>query len=200
MLIEHLGHHPAIDSSAFVAPDATLCGNVTVGPGSRIMHGARVVAEDSAIHIGRNVIVMENAVIRSTGRHSCTIGDHVLIGPCAHVVGAVVEDEVFIATGSVIFHGSRLGRGAEVRVHGVVHLRTNLPPGKTVPIGWIACGTPAQLFSPDQHEALWETQEPLNFLMTAYGVARDTPEAMKVITERVSQRLGTHIGDVVTEV
>jgi carbonic anhydrase/acetyltransferase-like protein (isoleucine patch superfamily) len=42
MLIEHAGKRPTIDPTAWVAPDATLCGDVTIGPGVRILHGARL--------------------------------------------------------------------------------------------------------------------------------------------------------------
>lgn len=195
MILEHLGKAPVIHADAWVAPDATVCGDVTIGAGTRVMHGARIVAEGGAISIGATCIVMENAVVRATGGHDCRIGDHVLIGPNAHVVGATIEDEVFVATGAAIFHGSRLGKGSEVRIHGVVHLRTELPPGEVVPIGWVACGTPAQLFSPDRHEALWAVQKPLDFPLTVYGVERDTPDLMRRVTERLSQRLGAHRDD-----
>lgn len=195
MILEHLGKAPVIHADAWVAPDATVCGDVTIGAGTRVMHGARIVAEGGAISIGATCIVMENAVVRATGGHDCRIGDHVLIGPNAHVVGATIEDEVFVATGAAIFHGSRLGKGSEVRIHGVVHLRTELPPGEVVPIGWVACGMPAQLFSPDRHEALWAVQKPLDFPLTVYGVERDTPDLMRRVTERLSQRLGAHRDD-----
>jgi carbonic anhydrase/acetyltransferase-like protein (isoleucine patch superfamily) len=195
MIIEHAGKAPRIHPEAWVAPDATVCGDVALGAGTRIMHGARLVAEGGAIAIGSTCIVMENAVVRATAGHDCRLGDHVLVGPNAHVVGATVEEEVFIATGAAVFHGSRLGRGSEVRVNGVVHLKTELPPGKSVPIGWIACGTPAQLFPPDQHDALWAVQKPLNFPLAVYGFDRDTPDLMRRITQRLSERLGIHRGD-----
>jgi carbonic anhydrase/acetyltransferase-like protein (isoleucine patch superfamily) len=67
MLIEHEGSIPEIDSSAYVAPDATISGNVSIGHGSRVMFGACIVAEGAPIAIGENCIVMENVVIRSTG-------------------------------------------------------------------------------------------------------------------------------------
>jgi Hexapeptide repeat of succinyl-transferase len=107
MLIEHAGKRPAIDPTAWVAPDATLCGDITIGPGVRILHGARLVGEaGGAIRVGREAIIMENAVIRASIKHPCTIGDHCLIGPNAHVTGATLEDEVFVATGAAIFHGA----------------------------------------------------------------------------------------------
>jgi carbonic anhydrase/acetyltransferase-like protein (isoleucine patch superfamily) len=156
MILNHSGQSPKIDRSAWIAPDATVCGNVTIGPGSRILYGARVIAEAGGeIAIGRYCIVMENAVLRATSRHACKIGDHCLIGPNAHVVGATLEDEVFVATAAAIFHGAELGCGTEVRVHAVVHLRTNLPPDSVVPIGWVAVGDPPQIFSPDRHDEIW---------------------------------------------
>jgi carbonic anhydrase/acetyltransferase-like protein (isoleucine patch superfamily) len=115
LLIKHNGVSPRIDPTAWVAPNAVVCGDVTVGPGCRIMYGAQVIAEGGTISIGRECIVMENAVLRSTARHPLTVGNNCLVGPNAHVVGCTVEDEVFIATGAAVFHSARLGKGSEVR-------------------------------------------------------------------------------------
>lgn len=197
MLIEHAGKRPAVDPAAWVAPDATLCGDVSIAAGARILHGARVVGKAGGrIRIGRDVIIMENAVVRAGLRHPCTIGDHCLIGPSAHVTGATVEDEVFVATGAAVFHGAVLGRGCEVRVHATVHLRTRLAPGATVPIGWVAVGDPARILPPGEHDAIWEIQEPLNFPEWVYGIERGTPGLMRQVTRRLSAALGAHAGDV----
>jgi carbonic anhydrase/acetyltransferase-like protein (isoleucine patch superfamily) len=70
------------------------------------MHGVRLVAEAcGSIRIGRTCIVLENTVVRATANHPCTIGDHCLVGPNSHVVGAQIRDQVFIATGAAVFHG-----------------------------------------------------------------------------------------------
>ena len=137
---------------------------------------------------------MENAVLRSSAAHSLEMGDHCLVGPQAHVVGCHVEDEVFLATGAAVFHGAHLGRGSEVRVHGVVHLRTRLEPGAVVPIGWVAVGDPARILTPSQHERIWETQEPLDFPSTVYGITRAEADMIK-ITTRLSESLGTFARD-----
>ena len=198
MLIAHGSKHPEIAASAWVAPDATVCGDVIVGPGTRILYGARLIGEGGGrIRIGANCIIMENAVIRGSHRHPCTIGDHCLIGPNAHVAGAVLEDQVFVATGAAIFHGAHLGQGAEVRVHATVHLRTSLEPGATVPIGWVAVGDSASILPPDQHDRIWAVQEPLNFPESVYGLNRSTPDLMIEITRSLSETLGSHSGDVV---
>lgn len=196
MLIEHAGKSPMVDPRAWVAPDATLCGDVVVGAGARILHGARIVGEaGGSIAIGRETIVMENAVVRAGPRHPCRIGDHCLIGPHAHVTGATIEDEVFVATGAAVFHGAWLGRGCEVRVHAVVHLRTRIEPGGMVPIGWVAVGDPARILPPDRHDEIWAVQAPLDFPQWVYGLDRATPRLMREVTRRLSEALGAHSND-----
>lgn len=194
MIISHLEKTPEVHPSAYIAPTATICGDVSIGAECRIMHGASVIAEGGRIRMGEHCIVFENAVVRSNTKHHTDIGDHCLIGPNAHVVGCVIEGEVFIATGAAIFHGARLGKGSQIRINGVVHLKTVLEPGSLVPIGWIAVGDPAGIFSPDRHDEIWEIQEPLNFPLTVYGF--DRPDAsMKKITRRLAEHLGTHRDD-----
>lgn len=179
-----------IHPEASIAADASVMGDVSIGAGTRIMPGARVVAEGGGrIRIGTYCIVLENAVIRATAKHETIIGDHCLIGPNSHVVGATIEDEVFVATGASIFHGARLGTGSEVRINAVVHLRTVIAPNETVPIGWIAVGAPAELFSPDRHEDIWRVQQPLDFPNFVYGVHRHMPHLMQTVTRNLSAML-----------
>src|SRR5262245_31816742 len=196
MIMAHAGKKPRIDRDAWIAPDATICGDVEIAAGARVLYGARLVGEAGGrIRIGRDAIVMENAVVRAGPRHPCSIGDHCLIGPNAHVVGATIEAQCFIATGVAIFHGAHVGHGSEVRINGVVHLKTRLAPGSSVPIGWIAVGDPARLLPPDRHDEIWDIQKPLNFPLTVYGIDRDTPDLMAAITRRLSDTLGAHRQD-----
>jgi len=194
MIFTHLGRSPRIDPSAYVAPNAVVCGDVSIGPDCRILFGAQIIAEGGSIEIGRECIVMENAVLRAGARHSLAIGNNCLIGPNAHVVGCRIEDEVFIATGAAIFHAAHLGKGSEIRVNAVVHLKTHLPAGATVPIGWIAVGDPASILPPDQHERIWAIQQPLNFPLTVYGFEREEADMVK-ITRRLAGNLASHRKD-----
>lgn len=194
MLIKHAGTTPMIDGSAYVAPNAVVCGKVTIGPGCRIMHGAQIIAESGSISIGRECIIMQNAVLRSSERHPLTIGNNCLIGPNSHVVGCTIEDEVFIATGAAIFHSAHLGKGSEVRINGVVHLKSRLPAEEAVPIGWVAVGDPAKILPPNEHERIWEIQKPLNFPLTVYGLDR-SEMTMEKVTRRLSEILGSHTSD-----
>ncbi len=90
-----------------------------------------------------------------------------------------------------MFHSSRLGRGSEVRINGVVHLKSQLAAGETVPIGWVAVGNPAQILPPTENKRIWQIQEPLNFPHTVYGFER-SEATMEKITGQLSKVLGSH--------
>lgn len=112
--------------------------------------------------------------MRGRAEHPTHLGDAVLVGPHAHLNGTTVDDEVFIATGVSMFPGSHAGTRCELRINSVLHVNSVLEPDTVIPIGWIAAGRPAQLFSPDRHDELWAVQEALDFNGTVYGVPRGT--------------------------
>jgi carbonic anhydrase/acetyltransferase-like protein (isoleucine patch superfamily) len=193
MLLEHRGAQPIVPESAYVAPTAVVCGAVLLGERSCVLHGAVITAENGAVRLGEDVVVMENALVRGRADHPAVIGDAVLVGPHAHVNGAVVEDEVFVATGASLFPGSVAGTGSELRINSVLHVNSTLLPRTVVPIGWIAAGSPAQLFSPDRHDELWALQQKLDFAGTVYGVDRATP--MREIMAKQSDFYRAHRND-----
>ena len=193
MLLEHRGRRPTIPASAYVAPTAVICGAVTLGERARVLHGAVITAESGEVRAGDDVVIMENALVRGRADHPAVIGDAVLIGPHAHVNGATIEDEVFVATGASLFPGSVAGSGSELRINSVLHVNSTLPSGAVLPIGWIAAGDPAELFSPDRHDELWETQRGLDFPGTVYGVDRGTP--MREIMRRQADFFAAHLDD-----
>lgn len=193
MLIEHRGARPVVPESAYVAPSAVLCGDVVLGERSRVLHGAVLTAEDGAVRVGDDVVVMENALVKGRAAHPVTIGDAVLVGPHAHVNGATIEAEVFVATGASVFPGAVVGTGSELRINCVVHVNSRTVPGTVVPIGWIAVGDPVELFSPDHHDELWEVQQAMDFPGTVYGVARGT--AMRDVMARQAEFYGVHRED-----
>jgi gamma-carbonic anhydrase len=193
VLVEHRGKSPSVDPSAYVAPNAVLCGDVTVGPDTRVLFGAVVTAEDGRVEIGARCVLMENALVRARELHPATIGDDVLVGPHAHLNGSVVGDGCFIATGAALFPGSRLGRDVEVRINGVVHVNSVLDDGALVPIGWVALGNPAKIIAPWDHEEIWRIQEALDFPRTVYGLPRGASARERM--ERQTAWFGAHRDD-----
>lgn len=171
-----------------------LCGEVTVGADSRILFGAVLTAEGGPVEVGERCIVMENAVLRGREGHPVRLGDHVLVGPHAHVNGAAIDDDVFLATGVSVFPGARVAKGCEVRIGAVVHVNSALREALTVPIGWIAVGDPAELFPPEAHEELWPIQRRMDFPGTVFGIDR-AEMTMEKVARRYAERFGRHRDD-----
>ncbi|MDX6620709.1 MAG: gamma-carbonic anhydrase [Gaiellales bacterium] len=197
MLIEHDGARPCVHPSAYVAPNAVLCGDVEVGADCRILFGAVLSAEDGPVRLGERCIVMENAVVRGRAAHPARLGDRV-VGPHAYVNGAEVGDEAFSATGAALFPGSRLGARAEIRINAVLHVNSALPAGAELPIGWVAVGDPATMLPPGAHEEIWEIQRTLDFAGTVTGL----PPAqladggtMDALTRTYAALYGRHLDD-----
>jgi carbonic anhydrase/acetyltransferase-like protein (isoleucine patch superfamily) len=194
MLVEHRGRRPRVAESAYVAPNAVICGDVTVGEDCRILFGAVLTADGGPVELGRSCIVMEQALVRGRAEHPARLGDDVLVGPHAHVNGAEIGSETFVATGAAVFPGARVGRGVELRINSVVHANTAVAEGAVLPIGWIAAGDPAEHFSPDRHEELWQVQKELDFPGTVFGIARDDA-SMSRIASHYAELFGHHRDD-----
>jgi carbonic anhydrase/acetyltransferase-like protein (isoleucine patch superfamily) len=190
MLLEHRGKAPKVDPTAYVAPNAVLCGDVRVGPESRVLFGAVLTAEDGLVEIGARCVVMENALLRGRAAHPVKVGDDVLVGPHAHVNGSEVGDGCFLATGCSLFPGSRLGRSVEVRINAVVHVNSVLEDDALVPIGWVAVGDPARAIAPGEHEEIWRIQKELDFPGTVYGLPRSASARERM--ERQAEWFGAH--------
>jgi carbonic anhydrase/acetyltransferase-like protein (isoleucine patch superfamily) len=197
MLVEHRGKRPTVDPSAYVAPTAVLCGDVRIGPDSRVLFGAVVSGEDGHVEVGARCVIMENALVRGRKTHPVKLGDDVLVGPHAHVNGSEVGSGAFIATGAALFPGSRLGRNAEVRINGVVHVNTVLGDEALVPIGWVAVGNPAKIIASEGHDEIWRIQKPLDFPRTVYGLPRDATARERM--EKQAAWFGAHRDDQVLD-
>jgi carbonic anhydrase/acetyltransferase-like protein (isoleucine patch superfamily) len=177
---------PRVDASAVVAPTAVLSGDVTIERDVVVSFGAVILGDDGPVVIGPGTIVRENAVLRAASGHPLRIGANVLVGAQSALYGCTVDDEVFLATGVTVFHGARVGSRAEVRIRGVVHVNSAVPPGAVVPIGWVAVGNPVKMFPPAAHEEIWALQRSLDFPGTVYGVERSQDDRvdMRVVTQR----------------
>ena len=202
MLIKHRGFEPQVDSSVFVAPNATLIGKVNIGPKSRVMYGAVIDSEGSEIDIGECSIVCENAVIRATASgvvdHPVSIGDHVFISPQATMIGCSVESYSYIATGATVLQGATIHKGAIVAVGAFVHAKAAIPSEFFVPPNTIAIGDPVRIFSPDEKETLVDAIRSIGFTKIAFDVepqVHDRLSVMKKATEVRSKEFESHFND-----
>jgi carbonic anhydrase/acetyltransferase-like protein (isoleucine patch superfamily) len=196
MKIRHEQNVPRVDPDAWVAPTAVLSGDVRVGPGSCVLHGAVLNADGGAVRIGANCVIMENAVLRGTVRHPLIMGDHVLVGPHAQLTGCGIADEVFIATGAMVLNGAHMGRAGSVAVGGVVHLGAVVPPLGRIPIGWVAVGDPARMYPPGEEEPIRAglAEAGWSFLPLVFGVddADGRREQMRAALQRYTGAMVRH--------
>ena len=190
------GKRPRVHPDAYVAPTAVLSGEVRIGRGTCIMHGAVVAAEGGPVEIGANCVIMENAVLRGTPQNALIMGDHVLAGPHSHLTGCGVADEVFIATGARVFNGAQMGRASSVALGGTVHIGCVVPPLARIPIGWVAVGEPARIYPPGDAEAIRAGIDEAGggFLAFVFGIeeAADRREQMQAALQRYTTAIARH--------
>jgi len=203
MKIQHRGHEPKVDSSAYIAPTAVVVGNVKVGASSRVMYGAVLDSEASFVSIGANSIICENAVIRATGEgdipRPVMIGDHVFIGPHATLLGCALADYVYVATGATVLQGARIGSGSVIAVGALVHANAVVPEGAFIPPHTIAIGDPIQIYPPSDENIVARIKA-IGFPTAAFGIRPDPTDRFSVCreaTEVRSKEFEAHLSDVV---
>ena len=202
MQVRHRGFVPQVDDSGYIAPNATLVGNVHVGPDSRIMYNAVLDAEASRIEIGECTIICENAVLRATAvgdvSHPVRVGDNVFVSPHSTLLGCRIEEASYIATNAVVLQGAVLNAGVVVAVGALVHANTVLPPDFFVPPFNIAVGDPVRLYSPDEKGVLVDAIKAIGFVKTAFDVTPqwdDHLERYRQVTQTRSKEFAAHFGD-----
>jgi carbonic anhydrase/acetyltransferase-like protein (isoleucine patch superfamily) len=130
---------PDIAPSAFVHPDSTVIGNVTIGEESTVWPQAVLRGDYGKIVIGARTNIQDGAVIHCTRELDTFIGDDCVIGHLAHLECCVVENGALVGTGSIVLHKAVVRSGALVGAAALV------PNGMNVPAGAIAVGVPARL-------------------------------------------------------
>ncbi len=204
MIIKHRGIKPVIDASVLVAPTAVICGNVKVGPRARVMYGAVIDSEASAVEIGACSIICENAVIRATkvegAHHAVRIDDHVFISPHATLLGCRVASHAYIATGATVLQGADVGNGAVVAVGALVHANTKIPKGFFLAPNAVAIGDPLKVYGPGDPDAVVDAIKSLAFAKIAFGVTpqpADRIATMTRVTEIRSNEFEHHFDDLI---
>lgn len=128
---------PAIDSSAYVHPDAVIIGSVTIGALSSVWPGAVLRGDGGEIRIGERTSVQDNAVLHTTPEWPTVVGNGCVLGHLIHLEGCTVEDDVLIGNAAMVLHRSVIHRGAIVAANSVVLNDIDVPAGA------LAAGSPA---------------------------------------------------------
>lgn len=177
MFIRHRGNAPTVDPSAYIAPNATLVGDVRIGPRVRVMYGAVLDAEGSFIEVGEASVISEHAVLRATAVGErplpVRVGDHAFISPHTTLLGCEIGRCCYIATGATVLQGARLGPGSVIAIGAAAHARTAVPDEMFVPPFTVAAGDPAVIYPPDKPDELAAAIKDVNFAGAAFGVQHE---------------------------
>ena len=139
LLLPFDGHRPQVHPRAFVAPDATLVGQVSVGAETSIWYKCVLRADEEPISIGARCNIQDGTVIHVAGGHFPTvIGDDVSVGHMALIHACTLQSGAFVGMRAVVMDGVVVEGDAVVAAGALV------TPGKRVPAGQLWAGTPAR--------------------------------------------------------
>ncbi len=149
------GRKPTISPAAWIAPTATIVGDVTIEDEASVWYGAVLRADFGPIIVRRGANVQDGSVLHGGADPVTEVGPGATIGHLCVVHGAVIGAEALIGNGATVLDGARIGRRALIAAGATV------PPGLTVPDGMLAVGVPAKVAGPVTSGAkLWVDHNP----------------------------------------
>lgn len=133
------GKEPRVDPEAFVAPTASVIGDVSLGSGASVWYGAVIRGDVERITVGAQANVQDNVTLHADPGFPVSVGERVSVGHNAVVHGATVEDDCLIGMGATVLNGAVIGAGSLVAAQALV------PQGMVVPPGSLVAGVPAKV-------------------------------------------------------
>jgi carbonic anhydrase/acetyltransferase-like protein (isoleucine patch superfamily) len=138
IIVEFAGKTPRVASTAFIADNAVLVGDVEIGDDSSIWFGAVLRADFAPIRIGRMCNIQDNVVAHADSSDlGLTVEDNVTVGHSAIVHGVRIKRGCLIGMGAILLSGSDIGANTFVAAGSVVREGDRLPPNS------LAAGNPA---------------------------------------------------------
>jgi carbonic anhydrase/acetyltransferase-like protein (isoleucine patch superfamily) len=133
MAIYALGElEPSIDPDAYVHPDATVIGDVRLGPFASVWPQAVLRGDYGYVSVGARTSVQDGTIVHSTEITPTVIGSDCVIGHNVHIEGATVHDHCLIASGSVVLNGTVVEEGAVVGAGAVISFNGHVPARRMV--------------------------------------------------------------------
>lgn len=139
MILSYKDKHPQISADAFIAPTATIIGDVTIEPGASVWYGTVVRGDLAPITIGADTNIQDNCTIHTDMNKPAIIGRHVTIGHNAVVHGCTLEERCLIGMNAVVLSG------AVVKAGSVIAAGALIKEGRTVGPFQLLAGMPAMV-------------------------------------------------------
>ena len=134
-----LDKNPQVPESAYVAPQATLIGDVRLGENASVWPACVLRGDINSIEVGDRSNVQDGTIVHLADDYPVVIGKDVTIGHAAVIHACTIEDECLIGMGTTILDGSVIGHNSIVGAGALVTPRTIIPPGSMV------LGSPAKV-------------------------------------------------------
>ncbi len=131
-LDKFLRRRPKLGKNVFIAKNATVIGDVTLGAHSSVWYGAVLRGDINRIVVGHHSNVQDNAVLHLADNFACVLGNWVTVGHSAVVHACKVGDEVLVGMGAVILDGAVIGKQSIIGAKALVTQGTKIPPGSMV--------------------------------------------------------------------
>jgi len=128
-----------IHPTAYIAPTASIMGDVTLGAEASVWYGAVVRGDMAPIVIGAQTNLQDGSIVHVDEDMPCTVGDRVGVGHRVVLHGCTVGDDCLIGMGSVLLNDVRVGSGSVVAAGAVI------PEGMQVPPGSVVMGVPGRI-------------------------------------------------------
>ena len=139
LILPFKGKWPTFGKDVFIAPNATVIGDVVIGERSSVWFNCLVRGDDHWIRIGARTNIQDGAIVHiSKGSAPTTIGSDITIGHGAIIHGCVLEDRCLVGIGAIVLDGAVVETGSVVAAGAVV------APGKRVKSGEVWAGCPAK--------------------------------------------------------
>jgi len=123
---------PKIDPSAYIAPTATIVGNVTIGKDSSVWFNCVVRGDADTIIIGEETNIQDLTMVHADQGKPTIVGNKVTVGHHCVLHGCIIEDNCLIGMGSIILNGAKIGRGSVVAAGAVVTEDTVVPSSSLI--------------------------------------------------------------------
>src|SRR6186713_3289855 len=141
-LDRHFSRQPDVTRAAYVAANATVIGDVTLGAGSSVWYGCVLRGDINSIVIGDGTNVQDGTIVHLADDYGVRVGNNTTIGHAAIIHACEIGDECLIGMGATVLDGAKIGDRCIVGAHALVTQRFVAPPGSMI------LGAPAKVVRP----------------------------------------------------
>ncbi|MCE5287788.1 MAG: gamma carbonic anhydrase family protein [Nocardiaceae bacterium] len=162
---------PSIDETAWIAPNATVIGKVTLAAGASVWYSTVIRGDMDDITIGENSNIQDGCALHTDPGFTLTVGTGVSVGHNAILHGCTIGNDVLVGMGATVLNGAVIGDGAMIAANALI------PQGAVIPPGTLVAGVPGKV----RRELSEDEINHIKLNAAAYGHLRDVHRGAKEV-------------------